>query len=119
MNFVADENIDRQIVDGLRQNGHDVWSIAEQESGISDEVVLEQARLRAAVLITGDKDFGELVFRMRRVSHGVVLVRLPGISPLTRAMHVLDAITNSASRLVGSFTVIDSTGLRIRPATGG
>jgi predicted nuclease of predicted toxin-antitoxin system len=102
MNFVADENIDRQIVDGLRQNGHDVWSIAEQESRISDEVVLDQARLRAAVLITGDKDFGELVFRMRRASHGVVLVRLPGISPLTRAMHVLDAITNSASRLVSS-----------------
>jgi predicted nuclease of predicted toxin-antitoxin system len=119
VNFVADENIDRQIVDGLRQIGHEVWSIAEQESGIADELILEQARVRMAILITGDKDFGELVFRMLRVSHGVVLIRLPGLSPTTRADRVVAVIADLADRIVGSFTVIDSTGVRVRPATRG
>jgi hypothetical protein len=47
MIFLADENIDRQIVDRLRQDGHDVMSVIEMEPGISDDKVLElQARKR-------------------------------------------------------------------------
>lgn len=61
MNLVADENIDRQIVERLRFDGHDVWSIAEMDPGISDEEVLEVASRESAVLMTADRDFGELV----------------------------------------------------------
>lgn len=63
MNLLADEGVERQIVERLRQAGHDVWYIAEMEPGIADDVILAQANASQALLITLDKDFGELVYR--------------------------------------------------------
>jgi predicted nuclease of predicted toxin-antitoxin system len=68
MNLVADEGVDRQIVEQLRQDGHDVAYIAELAPSISDDEVLQQANDRHALLVTADKDFGELVFRLNRVA---------------------------------------------------
>ena len=61
MNFLADESVDRQIVERLRQDGHLVQYVAEMEPGISDNVVLASANREAALLLTADKDFGEPV----------------------------------------------------------
>jgi predicted nuclease of predicted toxin-antitoxin system len=64
LNFLADENLDRQIVERLRQDGYTVWYIPEMEPGISDDEVLDLANQEGALLLTSDKDFGELVFRL-------------------------------------------------------
>jgi predicted nuclease of predicted toxin-antitoxin system len=74
--FLADESVDRQIVDRLRLDGHQIVYVAEMSPGITDDVVLMESRISASVLITADKDFGELVFRQRRASTGVLLFRL-------------------------------------------
>lgn len=66
MNLLADESVDRQIVERLRQDGHEVLYAAEMEPGIPDDVVLERANEISAWLMTADKDFGELVFRDKR-----------------------------------------------------
>ena len=63
MNLLADESLDYQIVYQLRQDGHVVWYVAEMDPGIADDLVLELANRESAVLLTADKDFGELVFR--------------------------------------------------------
>lgn len=68
MNLLADESIDRQIVERLRQDGHYVPFVAEMGPGIADDVVLARANQEGAMLLTVDKDFGELVFRQRRLS---------------------------------------------------
>ena len=68
MNLLADENINQQIVDRLRQDGHVVWYVVEMDPGISDDVVLDLANREGALLLTGDKDFGELVFRLGRIA---------------------------------------------------
>lgn len=70
MKFLADESVDYQIVDRLRQDGHEIWYVAEMEPGISDDAVLDEANKKMAILLTSDKDFGELVFR-QGASHGV------------------------------------------------
>jgi predicted nuclease of predicted toxin-antitoxin system len=114
--WVADENVDHPIVARLRELGHDVWSVAEQASGLRDDEVLAHAEAAAAVLITSDKDFGELVFRQRRTTHGVVLVRLPGMGPVERAARVAAALAPILDQVYGNFTVIDRTGVRVRPA---
>ncbi len=75
MNLLADENIKQAIVDRLRLDGHAVWYVVEMEPGVSDDVVLDLANREGALLLTGDKDFGELVFRLGRVAFGVILVR--------------------------------------------
>ena len=81
MNLVVDESIDRPIVDLLRQDGHTVLYVAELSPSIDDDAFLRRANERGALLITSDKDFGELVFRLRRIHTGVVLLRLAGLPP--------------------------------------
>ena len=66
MKFLADERVDRQIVDRLRQDGHFVLYVAEMESEISDVAVLGMANREDALLLTADRDFGEMEFRLRR-----------------------------------------------------
>jgi predicted nuclease of predicted toxin-antitoxin system len=63
VNLVCDEGVDRQVVDRLRRDGHDVAYVAELNPGITDEDVLAIAEDRRALLLVSDKDFGELVFR--------------------------------------------------------
>ena len=64
---MADESIDQPIVVGLRHAGHGVIYVAELSPSVSDDKVLEEANNRGSVLLTADKDFGELVFRQGRV----------------------------------------------------
>ena len=73
MKFVADESVDFPIVERLRQDGHSVWAVVEMDAGIADDLVLDHANRQNAVLLTADKDFGELVFRLKRLNLGVVL----------------------------------------------
>jgi len=77
--LLADEGVDRPIVERLRQSSHQVWYVTEMEPGISDNLVLDLANREGAVLLTADKDFGELVFRQGRMTRGVILIRLAGI----------------------------------------
>ena len=114
MRWLADENIDAAIVVRLREAGDDVWSVAESVAGITDEEVLAMARQRSAVLLTADKDFGELVVRMRAATAGVVLVRLAGMDSLHRAERLLAAIAEVRDILDGAFTVVDRSGVRVR-----
>ena len=65
MNFIADEGVDFLIVKKLREDGHDVFYIAEEKRGISDATILNIANQEDRLLITRDKDFGELVYRLR------------------------------------------------------
>jgi predicted nuclease of predicted toxin-antitoxin system len=115
MNFIADEGVDFPIVTRLRQDGHVVWYIAEMSPSISDEEVLQLARAQQAVLVTFDKDFGELVFRQGQVSSGIVLLRLHGLTPQDKAALFSETIRAHGVELSNSFTVVTPTKLRIRP----
>lgn len=111
---MADESLDRQVVDRLRLRGHEVWYVAEMEPGITDDVVLERANQVDALLGTADKDFGELVFRTRRVTTGVILVRLAGMPAERKAEIVVTEIERHSHELLGAFTVITPGRVRIR-----
>jgi len=114
MKFVADEDVDWPIVECLRQRGHEVWYVAEMETGIDDEVVLNLARSEEALLLTADKGFGELIFRQQKLTAGVILVRLEGLSPGKKAEVVALAIQQHMDTLFQKFTVISPGNIRIR-----
>lgn len=114
MTFLADENVDRQIVERLRLDGHQVAYVPEMSPGILDEVVLTESRNSASVLITADKDFGELVFRQRQASTGVLLIRLWGLGPAVKAAVVSRAIQERGQELAGAFAVLSPGNIRIR-----
>lgn len=114
MKFLADENLDAQIVEQLRQEGHQVLYVVEMEPGIPDDVVLNLANQESALLLTNDKDFGELVFRLKRFTSGVILIRLAGLAPIEKARIVSQVIRQHSEILPEAFTVITSRTVRIR-----
>jgi predicted nuclease of predicted toxin-antitoxin system len=82
--------------------------------GITDEVVLDLANQAGALLLTADKDFGELIFRQRHVSSGVMLIRLAGLTPQQKAEVVVTAVNRYAEELLNGFSVVTSKAVRIR-----
>jgi predicted nuclease of predicted toxin-antitoxin system len=114
MNLIADESVDAQIVKRLRTDGHAVPYVAEMSPSITDDEVLDRANADGSPLVTVDKDFGELVFRLHRVTHGVVLIRLPGLSPALKAAIVSTAVRLHGADMLHAFTVISPGMVRIR-----
>jgi len=118
MTLLADESVDAPIVDRLRLDGHTVSYISEIKPSIQDDQVLQMANSQKCPLMTGDKDFGELVFRLGRVSQGIVLIRLHGLSPEAKADIVSEAIQQHEEEIRHTFAVISPGMVRIRHGLG-
>jgi predicted nuclease of predicted toxin-antitoxin system len=114
MRLIADEGVDKPIVDILRNAGLDVLYILEINQGTDDDFILTIANSEQRILLTQDKDFGELVFRLERAHHGVILIRLEGFAPDLKAQIVLNAVITHKDELINAFTVIQPNAIRIR-----
>ncbi len=115
MRFLANENFPGPVVEALRSRGEDVSWIAQESPGARDDVVLARAQMEQRILVTFDKDFGELAFRSRLpAASGVVLFRLNGASPSEDNARALSAL---AERLdwAGHFAVVHDDRIRMRP----
>jgi len=118
MRLLANENFPLDAVTALRDNGHDVAWIREDARGSRDEQVLSRAQQEDRILVTFDKDFGELAFRSKLPStSGIILFRITA----TSAQHVAKvAIQALASRTdwAGHFSVVEDQRIRMTPLTG-
>jgi predicted nuclease of predicted toxin-antitoxin system len=114
MTFFADEGLDAPLVELLRKEEYTVIYAAEEMKGASDIEVLERAYEENAILITKDKDFGELVIRNKMHSRGVVLIRVDRLNILANCLWVLRFINKHKQHLKFSFTVIEEDKIRIR-----
>ena len=115
MRFLADENVPRQVLDRLRSEGLDVTTISALHSGIPDEDVMRAAESEGRVLITADRDFGDLFVRRRLGAGGVIVFQLERLSSAAKAERVAEVIAVHADRLPGHLTVIEPARTRIRP----
>ena len=115
MRFVADESVDGNIVRALREAGHGVLYIADAMASTKDPDVLSFATAREEVLLTEDKDFGEIVHNRRQRHAGVLLLRMNALSPHERIARTLMVISVHGSRLGNAFSVISAKRVRIRP----
>jgi len=114
MRFLANENLPRVAVEALRAAGHDVAWVRTEGPGATDEAVMEWARRHDRVLLTFDKDFGELVLRRgMEASPGVVLFRLPAERPAEVARRVVDSLA-ARDDWAGHFSVADEKRVRMR-----
>ena len=112
MRYLADENMPGPAVRMLRESGLDVAWIRDDEPGLSDEGVLARSQSEDRVLITFDKDFGELARRHGLpASCGVVLFRIQTRNPVEAAEQVLKILT-SRQDWPGHFSVVSATGIR-------
>ena len=117
MTIVADESVEGAVVRALRRAGHIVEYVAEADAGLPDPEVLHLARRRRALLVTGDSDFGELVYRQRLTHEGVLLLRLAGLSNEQKAELSVRILARHEDNLRGAFAVATPKTVRIRSRT--
>jgi predicted nuclease of predicted toxin-antitoxin system len=112
MRFVADENIARATVERLREVGHDVAWVSTDAPGSTDEQVLARAVADDRILITADKDFGELAFAGGSVvARGIILLRVRGSTALRTA--ALLAAVEARTDWAGHFAVVEQDRVRM------
>jgi predicted nuclease of predicted toxin-antitoxin system len=112
--WLADECVAAPLVAFLRTGGHDVLYIVEAAAGLSDADVITLALRERRLLLTEDKDFGDLVFRRERAVPGVVLMRIAPETPILKATRLTAAIERYGEGLFGRYTVIDEGRFRSR-----
>lgn len=115
MKLLANENIPLASVTVLRDAGHDVLSLSLDSPGIDDETVFALAREQGRIIITLDRDYGELVFRRRLPNPpGVIYMRLVPQTP-TDPAEVLQSLFEQGIEITGHFLVVERDHIRRRP----
>jgi predicted nuclease of predicted toxin-antitoxin system len=111
--FLADESCDFAVVTALRAAGHHVTAVVEINRGAEDVVVLGLARSEARVLLTEDKDFGQLAYAGGHETAGVLLIRVPGNARRSLGEAVVQVVTELGERISGAFVVIEPGRARV------
>jgi predicted nuclease of predicted toxin-antitoxin system len=114
MKLFADESIEKEIVQHLRKENHQVLHVQEIQPGLTDEEVLAKARDAHAILLTHDKDFGSLVFQKKLLTTGVILCRLSDLQTEVKAHLLGKTIRDYSDELQGAFAVLTKDEFRIR-----
>jgi predicted nuclease of predicted toxin-antitoxin system len=115
MRFLADETVSRVVIERLRADGQDIISVAETKPSAPDDEILNAAEADGRILITGDRDFGEMVVRQRLELRGVPLLELDRLTNAMRADAVAEVVSAHAERLDGNLVVVEPGRIRIRP----
>lgn len=113
--LLADECCDALLVQGLRGAGFDVFYVKESARGADDETVLRLGVDQERVLLTEDKDFGELVVRLNLPAHGVILLRIDPANSTRKLDRLLDVLHDQRHSLPSYFVVVDEEKARFRP----
>jgi predicted nuclease of predicted toxin-antitoxin system len=111
----ADECVAGSVIERLRGEGFDIVKAADVCPTADDDDVLAEAYRDGRVLITADKDFGELVVRQGNQSHGVVNLALGKLASATRASIASARLGELGDRIVGSIVTIEPGRVRLRP----
>jgi len=113
--FLADANIEKGIVDCLLRFGFDVKWIPDYNCEMDDEALLTMANNEKRILITNDKDFGELVFLKKQISVGIILIRVKGQDTRQKVELVEKLILNYKEKIPNHFSLITSKKFRFMP----
>lgn len=113
MKFLLDENISETVSRGLRDAGYSVVHILDVGyEGRSDEDIMEFAQREKRIIVTHDKDFGNLVRFPVRTHAGVILIRLRNQSPRNTLIY-LSRLLRMGENLSGKLVIIREGEYRI------
>jgi predicted nuclease of predicted toxin-antitoxin system len=113
--WLIDECVDADLAALLHRYGHDVVYMSDVAPRAADTEVMNRADRENRLLLTADKDFGDLVFRQARPVPGIVLLRIESSRRLRKAPRLLAAIDRFGDTLFGRYTVIEDARFRSRP----
>lgn len=115
MQFLANENFPYPSAHLLKKEGFSITTISETNPGISDKKVIELAKQNNSIILTFDKDYGEIIFHYGLPDPpAVVFFRYKGNDPEAAGDMLLELIKNDEVKLNDCFTVIDIDGIRQR-----
>lgn len=116
MRFLADESCDFAVVRALRAAGYDVLAVSEPAPGADDKRVMQLAIRGRRVILTEDKDFGQLVYADRRATAGVILIRFPASARSGVGHAVVELVETHGDQLGRQFIVVQPGRVRIAHA---
>ncbi|MBX3398100.1 MAG: DUF5615 family PIN-like protein [Gemmataceae bacterium] len=114
MKVLVDVSAGLRIAEALRSSGHDVVSVRDVDPRMSDRDILDWATRDGRLIVTMDKDFGELVHRSGQSHSGVLLLRLDTMGSEEKVRVVNAIFANFATELAARFSVYQDGRLRIR-----
>lgn len=106
MHFLAGESCDFAVVRALRADGHDVMAVAKISPRAEDEAVIDLAVHERRIVLTEDKDFGQLVYTRQLVTPGVLFLRFPATARGAIANAVAELVRKNGERLIGRFVIV-------------
>ena len=112
MRFLVDECTGPAVAAWLRDQNHEVFSVFEQSRGMNDEEIIQKAASENWILITNDKDFGDMVYRDGRLHSGVILLRLSDERSVSKIQIISRLLHNYHNRLPDSFVVVTENQVR-------
>lgn len=110
MRFLIDANLGRKFTNLLNLAGYDAVYINDLLLKASDEDVLSLAKREGRIIITNDKDFGELIFKLGILSTGIILLRVSTTDPEKR----FAMVKNALDKAKGRFVVVKEGQIRVR-----
>jgi predicted nuclease of predicted toxin-antitoxin system len=113
--WLLDECVDAALVTQLRELGHDVAYMSDVAPRATDAEVMRHAHNEHRLLLTEDKDFGDLVFRQARPVPGIVLLRIDSSRRSIKGARLQAAIDRFGESLFDRYTVIEDARFRSRP----
>lgn len=118
MDFLANENFPILSIRLLRNAGHKVASVIEDTPGAKDRQVLQRAYEESRIILTFDRDYGELIYRHKLpIPTGVVYFRFAPSTPEEPAEMLLNVLKKAEVKVVGKFTVVERGKIRQRTLT--
>ena len=113
--FLANVNMEKPLVDYLSGQGYDIKWVPDYNCEMADEDLLKLANEEKRILITNDKDFGELIFLQRRLSYGTILFRVKGQKSQEKVKLMKKVLMGHRDAILNHYIVITKAKIRIIP----
>lgn len=114
LKFLVDMGVGIKVEQWLSASGHDVKAVRAIDPKLPDQTILQIASEEYRIVVTMDKDFGEMVFRASQSHTGVLLLRLEEATSDEKVRVIAEIVTKHGDKLEGKFSVFQSGRLRIR-----
>ncbi len=113
LRFIVDVGVSKKVEQYLRDTGCDVTAVREVNPRASDSEMLKLAVEDSRIVMTMDKDFGELVYRLGKAHAGVLVLRMEDANGDEKTNVVRSILLHHADKLEDNFCVYKDGTLRV------
>ncbi|BDS12911.1 DUF5615 family PIN-like protein [Aureispira anguillae] len=112
--FIAYRSVESELISAMRNNQHEVYYATEADGDTSEEALCRKANGEQYILLTGDKEFAQDLFRNNRVQSGIILVDVKADNIYAKTRVVLEAIDENNAQLLGHFATVTRQQVKLK-----